>query len=293
MDFGRAFAVGLLLNAGFIVAEVIFGLLSGSLTLLADAGHNFGDVMSLMVAWAAIRLGRRSGTKRYTYGFRRSSILAALFNSLLLLLGVAFIAIEALRRISHPSNVGGLTMIWVAAAGVIVNGATAWMFAHGRKGDLNIRAAFVHMAADAAVSAGVVIAGTIIMLTGWTLVDPVSSLIIVLIILLTTWGLLRDSVNLVLDAVPAGIDPAAVKTFVEGLPGVAAIHHLHVWGLSTTEVALTAHVVRSEPYLDDTLLKTIAHELHDRFGIDHTTIQFERCEGDDCPTEHKANLITR
>ncbi len=287
VDFGRAFAIGILLNSGFIIAEVVFGLLSHSLSLLADAGHNFGDVMGLTMAWAASNLGRRRATRRFTYGLRRSSMLAALFNAILLLVGVGAIAAEAIRRLGQPENVTGLTMIWVAAAGVVVNGVTAWMFARGREGDLNIRGAFLHMAADAGVSAGVVVAGFVILKTGWSLLDPISSLVIVAIILVGTWGLLRDSVSLVLDAVPRGIDPGAVKAFLEQLPGVAEIHHLHVWGLSTTETACTAHVVKREPQLDDQLLKRIADELHTRFGIEHTTIQFEHCEGPDCPTEHE------
>ncbi|HEY3663871.1 MAG TPA: cation diffusion facilitator family transporter, partial [Chthoniobacterales bacterium] len=220
-DFGRAFAIGVLLNTGFIVAEVVFGLFSHSLSLLADAGHNLSDVMGLLMAWAATNLARRSATERFTYGLRRTSVLAALFNAILLLVSVGAIAWEAIRRIRQPEPVLGLTMIWVAAAGVIVNGATAWMFARGRKGDLNIRGAFLHMAADTAVSAGVVVAGVIILQTGWSLIDPISSLVIVVIILLGTWGLLRDSINLVLDAVPRGIDPGAVKDFLEQLPGVA------------------------------------------------------------------------
>ena len=280
IDFGRAFAIGVLLNTGFIVAEVIFGLLSHSLSLLADAGHNLGDVMGLLMAWAATGLERRSPTQRFTYGLRRTSVLAALFNAILLLVSVGAIAWEAIRRMRDPAPVAGLTMIWVAAAGVIVNGLTAWMFVGGRKSDLNIRGAFLHMAADAAVSAGVVVAGFVILRTGWSLLDPIISLVIVAVILVGTWGLLRDSINLVLDAVPRGIDPGAVKTFLEQLPGVAEIHHLHVWGLSTTETACTAHVVKYEPQLDDQLLKKIAHELHERFGIEHTTIQFElvQCE---------------
>ena len=292
IDFGRAFAIGVALNSGFIVAEVVFGLISSSLTLLADAGHNLGDVMALLMAWAAANLERRRATARYTYGLRRTSVLAALFNAILLLVSVGAIAAEAIRRIREPSPVGGLTMIWVAAAGVIVNGATAWMFVRGRKRDLNIRAAFVHMAADAAVSTGVIVAGFVILATGWWLLDPISSLIVVAIILVSTWGLLRDSINLVLDAVPRGIDPSAVKSFLETLPGVTEIHHLHVWGLSTTETACTAHVVKREPQLDDRLLKQIAHELHDRFGIEHTTIQFE-CRGPNCPTEHEEHAPTR
>ncbi len=288
-DFGRAFALGVLLNTAFIVAEVVFGLFSHSLSLLADAGHNLSDVMGLLMAWAASNLARRSPTERFTYGLRRTSVLAALFNAILLLVSLGAIAWEAIRRINQPEPVLGLTMIWVATAGVVINGLTAWMFARGRKGDLNIRGAFLHMTADAGVSAGVALAGFVILKTGWSLLDPISSLVIVAIILFGTWGLLRDSISLVLDAVPRGINPAAVKDFLEQLPGVDEIHHLHVWGLSTTETACTAHVVKREPQLDDQLLKTIAHELHERFGIEHTTIQFERCDGPDCPTEHETH----
>lgn len=292
IDFGRAFAIGVLLNTAFIGAEVVFGLMSHSLTLLADAGHNLGDVIGLLIAWAATNLARRNPTQRYTYGLRRTSGLAALCNAILLLVSVGAIGWEAIRRLRDPGQVAGLTMIWVAAAGVVINGVTAWMFAAGRE-DLNIRAAFIHMAADAAVSVGVVVAGFLILRTGWVVLDPISSLLIVALILITTWGLLRDSVNLALDAVPRGIDPGAVKAFLEELPGVAEIHHLHVWGLSTTETACTAHVVKREPQLDDQLLKQIAHELHERFGIEHSTIQFECCDPPDCPTEHEEHAASR
>lgn len=288
VDFGRAFAIGIALNSAFIVAEVVFGLFSHSLTLLADAGHNLGDVLGLVMAWAAASLQSRSATERYTYGFRRTSVLAALFNALLLLVSVGAIAWEAIRRIVHPEAVAGLTIIWVAAIGVVVNGVTAWMFASGRKGDLNIRGAFLHMTADAAVSVGVVIAGLILLRTGWTLVDPITSLVIVAIILIGTWGLFRDSLNLALDAVPQGIDLSAVRGWLEELPEVAALHHLHVWGLSTTEAACTAHIVKRDPNLDDELLRKIADGLHDHFGIEHTTVQFESCHAPDCPMESEA-----
>ncbi len=290
-DFGRAFAIGVALNSAFIAAEVVFGLFSHSLTLLADAGHNLGDVLGLLMAWAATNLQNRSATERYTYGLRRTSVLAALFNALLLLVSVGAIGWEAVRRIVHPEPVAGLTIIWVAAAGVLVNGITAWMFASGRKGDLNIRGAFLHMAADAAVSVGVVIAGLILLRTGWTLVDPISSLLIVAIILYGTWGLFRDSINLSLDAVPEGIDLEAVRSWLEELPEVATLHHLHVWGLSTTEAACTAHIVKHDPQLDDDLLRRIADGLHDHFGIEHTTVQFESAHGPDCPmeSEHAAH----
>ncbi|MEO7724334.1 MAG: cation diffusion facilitator family transporter, partial [Chthoniobacterales bacterium] len=193
-DFGRAFAIGVVLNTGFIIAEVVFGLFSHSLSLLADAGHNLSDVMGLLMAWAASNLARRSPTERFTYGLRRTSVLAALFNAILLLVSIGAIAWEAIRRIRQPEPVLGQTMIWVAAAGVVINGITAWMFARGRKGDLNIRGAFLHMVADAGVSAGVAIAGVVILQTGWSLIDPISSLVIVVIILIGTWGLLRDSI---------------------------------------------------------------------------------------------------
>jgi cobalt-zinc-cadmium efflux system protein len=292
-DFGRAFAVGIILNTGFIVAEVGFGLLSHSLTLLADAGHNLSDVLGLVVAWAATNLQKRRATQRYTYGLRRSSVLAALFNALLLLVSVGAIAWEAIRRLVHPEPVGGLTIIWVAAAGVVINGVTAWMFMSGRKSDLNIRGAFLHMAADAGVSVGVVVAGVIIFATGWSLLDPIVSLVIVAIILLGTWGLFHDSLNLALDAVPAGIDLNAVKRYLEGLPEVAQLHHLHVWGLSTTETACTAHIVKREPHLDDQLLKQIAKGLHERFGIAHTTVQFEACSEPECPMESKHSPVVQ
>ena len=201
-DFGRAFAIGVALNTAFIIGEVVFGLFSHSLTLLADAGHNLGDVLGLVMAWAATNLQGRRATERYTYGLRRTSVLAALFNAILLLVSVGAIAWEAVRRIVHPEPVAGLTVIWVAAVGIVINGVTAWMFARGRHGDLNIRGAFLHMAADAAVSLGVVIAGVILLRTGWTLIDPLSSLAIVVVILFGTWGLFRDSLNLSLDAVP-------------------------------------------------------------------------------------------
>jgi len=290
-DLGRAFAIGVALNTGFIVAEVVFGLFSHSLTLLADAGHNLSDVLGLIMAWAATNLQQRRASQRYTYGLRRSSVLAALFNALLLLVSIGAIAWEAIRRLVHPEQVAGLTIIWVAAIGVVVNGVTAWMFMAGRKSDLNIRGAYLHMAADAGVSVGVVIAGIIILATGWSLLDPIVSLVIVAIILFGTWGLFRDSLNLALDAVPEGIDLNAVKSYLESLPEVAQLHHLHVWGLSTTETACTAHLVKREPQLDDQLLKRIANGLHERFGIEHTTVQFEACSEPDCPMESEHSIV--
>lgn len=273
-DFGRAFAWGVALNAAFVAAEAGFGLAADSLALLADAGHNAGDVLGLLLAWWADRLSRRLPTPRRTYGLRRSSVLAALANAALLLVAVGAIAWEAVRRLHQPPVAGG-TVVAVAAIGVAVNAATALLFFAGRRHDLNVRGAFLHMAADAAVSAGVVAAGLVMRATGWAWLDPAVSLAIVAVITAGTWGLLRESLDLALDAVPAGIDPAAVRAYLAGLPGVAAVHDLHIWGMSTTATALTAHLVRPCGRLDDALLARARRELHDRFGIGHVTIQVE------------------
>jgi len=285
-DFGRAFAIGIFLNGGFIVLEVVFGLLSDSLALLADAGHNMSDVLGLILAWGASELAKKAASSRRTYGWKRATVLAALFNALLLLVGVGGIFWEAIRRLQEPAQVAGATVIWVAALGILVNGATAWLFFSGRKSDLNVRGAFLHMAADAGVSAGVMIAGALILFTSWTWLDPLVSLAIGFFILLSTWGLLKDSLNFSLDAVPESIDPEAVQTYLAGLDGIREVHHLHIWPLSTTEVALTAHLVKVEPTLDDDLLHRIEHELHERFEITHPTIQFEsqseRCREETC-----------
>jgi len=277
------------LNVIYIAVEATFGILIGSLALLADAGHNLSDVLGLLLAWGGNYLAQRRPTERFTYGWRKSSILAALMNAIILLVVMGGIAGEAIRRFNAPSTVAGNTIIMVAAVGVVINTATALLFLSGRKSDLNIRGAFLHMAADAGISAGVVLAGAIIMATGWYWIDPAISLLITVIIVIGTWGLLRDSFNLVLDAVPAGIDPEAVKTYLANLPGVSEVHHLHIWAMSTTETALTAHLVKPNPADDDKLLEKAGNELHDRFGIEHTTIQWERCNeanpcGDACET---------
>ena len=274
-SYGRAFTIGVALNLGFVIVETVFGLLSNSLTLVADAGHNLSDVLALLLAWGASLLMRRRPTRRHTYGFRRSSILAALANAVLLLVAVGAIAWEAIHRLGNPGQVGGETVIWVAAVGIVINGATAFMFMSGRKEDLNIRGAFLHMVADAVVSLGVVIAGAIILLTGWEWLDPVMSLIIVAIILVSTWELLRDSINLALDAVPAGIDIAGITSYLLQLPGVVEVHDLHIWGMSTTETALTAHLVVPTTVDTDALIARATDELHDRFNIEHTTLQME------------------
>ncbi|MCX6349391.1 MAG: cation diffusion facilitator family transporter, partial [Candidatus Aureabacteria bacterium] len=258
------------------------GLIANSLSLLADAGHNLSDVMGLLVAWGAIRLSRWQPTEKHTYGLRKSSVLAALFNALFLLVSVGGISWEAIRRFKEPATVQAGTVIWVAAAGIVINAATALMFRRGRKEDLNVRGAFLHMSADAAISAGVVAAGILISLTGIAWIDPVVSLLIAGLILIGTWGLLKESVNLALDAAPENIDPRAVQDYLTGLPEVKDVHHLHIWGLSTRDAALTAHMVLSRPELNNELLARIRKELHDRYRIGHATIQFELCEKEIC-----------
>ena len=281
VGFDTSFAVGAALNAGFVVAETTFGLSAHSVALLADALHNLGDVLGLLLAWGAAWLGRQGPTRERTYGYGRSSILASLINAVVLLVSLGAIAIEAVQRLASdagPSPGGGRTVMLVAAAGIAVNGVTAWLFARGRSGELNVRAAFVHMAGDAAISAGVVVAGLLILLTGWAWLDPAASLGIVAVILFSTWGLLRDSANLALDKVPDGVNATKIRAYLTALPGVSEVHDLHIWGLSTTETALTAHLVRPGGGTDDALLRRACEELRHRFGIGHATLQVE--EGD-------------
>jgi cobalt-zinc-cadmium efflux system protein len=272
-NYSRAFAIGTLLNVGFV--EAGYGYLAHSLALIADAGHNLSDVLGLLLAWGASALSRRPPTKRYTYGLRGSSILAALLNAIFLLFAMGAIAWEATRRFSNPEPVAGGTVIGVALVGIAINAATALMFMSGRKGDLNIRGAFLHMAADAGVSLGVVLAGIAIAMTGWLWFDPVVSLIIVVVVVVGTWQLLRDSVNLALDAVPAGIETLAVQTYLAERPGVAQVHDLHIWAMSTTETALTAHLVMPTGYPGDAFLRQVCKDLHDHFSIEHATLQVE------------------
>lgn len=275
-DFGRAFAIGTALNIAYVIVQVIFGIAAHSLALVSDAGHNLGDVLGLVLAWWASYLIKRPATDQRTYGMRRSSILAALANAIFLLVTVGGISWEAIRRFADQTEVAGWTVIWVAAIGVIVNLGTALLFQAGRDRDLNIRGAFLHMAADAAVSLGVVVAGAIILFTGWHWLDPTVSLLINAIIVYSTWGLLRDSFNLAMDAVPRSVNAAEVRRYLQNIPAVTDAHHLHIWALSTTETALTVHLVKPDPSDDDGLLRTINHELAERFGIGHATIQFER-----------------
>ncbi len=274
-NYNRAFVIGLALNGAFVILEAIFGFLTDSLALLADSGHNLSDVLGLLLAWGANLLAQRPPTQRFTYGLRRSSILAALLNAIALLLVMGGVAWEAIRRFSHPSTVPGGTVIGVALIGIIINTITALMFLSGRKHDLNVRGAFLHMAADAMVSLGVVLAGIAILATGWLWFDPVVSLIIVIVVVVSTWQLLQDSLNLALDAVPAGIEPQAIRTYLCELPGVDQVHDLHIWGMSASETALTAHLVMPIGNPGDAFLARVAQELHDKFGIEHTTIQIE------------------
>jgi cobalt-zinc-cadmium efflux system protein len=274
-SFDRAFAIGVSLNLGFVLAEALFGLRAHSLALLADAGHNLSDVLGLGLAWAGSVLARRGPTPRFTYGLRRFSILAAIANAGLLLIAVGAIAIEAIQRLRAPAPVESGIVMWVAAVGIAINVGTALGFLRGRETDLNIRGAFLHMMADAVASAGVVITGFLLAVTGWLWLDPAVSLLLVALITWSTWGLAKDSLDLALDAVPAGIDFDAVSTLLRGLDGVVEVHDLHIWGMSTTETALTAHLVRAAG-ADDALLTGAAAALHDRFGIEHCTIQIEQ-----------------
>ena len=281
-DFGRAFAIGTILNLGFVLIEGTAGFLTDSVALLADAGHNLSDVLGLLVAWAGMELARRPASKRFTYGLRSSSILAALTNSVLLLVAVGAIAWEAIGRFSDPPAIEGGTVMLVAGLGIVVNLSTALLFARGRKSDINIRGAYLHMAADAAVSAGVVIGGGLILLTNSEWIDPAVSLVIVAVILWSTWGLARESLTMVLQAVPEGIDADAVRNTLASLPGVARVHDLHIWPMSTTEAALTAHLVMPGGHPGDAFLIDLQHRLAHDFRIDHTTVQIELGEGAEC-----------
>jgi cobalt-zinc-cadmium efflux system protein len=280
-NYGRAFAIGIGLNLAYLAGEAVAGILSGSLALIADAGHNLGDVLSLAVAWGAAVLSRRRPSDRFTYGLRSSSILAALANAIILLVVTGGIAWEAVRRITHPVPVASGIVIWVAAAGILVNGVTALLFASGRRRDLNLKSSFLHMAADTLVTAAVVAGGVVISLTGWLRLDPAVSLFVSAVIVLGTWGLVKSAIGLALDAVPEGVDAAAVRAHLLTAPGVVGLHDLHIWGMSTTETALTCHLVMPGGHPGDAVLSRIAHELQQRYGIAHTTIQIELADTDD------------
>jgi cobalt-zinc-cadmium efflux system protein len=284
-DFNLAFQIGVLLNMALVATQVAFGFIAHSLALVADAGHNFADVLGLMLAWWASKLLKSAPTPKHTYGFRSVSILAALTNAVLLLVTMGAVAWEAIVRLENPPAVSGKIVIWVAAAGIVINSVTALLFFSGRKDDLNIRGAFLHLAADAGISLGVVFAGLAILGTGKLWIDPVVSLVIVIVIVYGTWGLLKDSINLALHAVPEGIDIAAVQNYLAKLPGVNAVHDLHVWAMSTSDAALTAHLVMKAPPANDQFLSDAARELRERFKIAHATLQIEH--GD---AEHPCHL---
>ncbi len=277
---GRAFAVGVALNTAFVIVEAGAGFWAGSMALVADAGHNLSDVLALAMAWGATVLARRAPTARHTYGLRKGTILVSLANAVFLLLAVGAIASESIQRLTAPGQIATKTVMLVAALGVLINGATALLFMRGSKDDLNARGAFLHMASDAAVSVAVIIGAGVIAVTGLSWIDPALSLAIVVVIVLGTWGLLRDSVNLALDAAPRGIDPAAVRAWLGGLPGVEEIHDLHIWAMSTTETALTAHIIRPAAKLEngadgDHFLHEACEGLAHRFNIGHATLQVE------------------
>ena len=272
---GRAFVIAIALNTVFVLIEFVFGFIANSTALIADAGHNLSDVLGLILAWSAAILGRKAPSGRYTYGLRSTSILASLANAMILLVTCGAIAWEAVQRFSQPPAVAGLTVTLVAAVGIIVNGLSAWLFMQGNREDMNIRAAYLHMAADAAVSLGVVLAGIAMIYTGWYWLDPVVSLIIVSVIVVGTWGLLRESVQLALSAVPAHIEVAAIDAYLRQCPDVADIHDLHIWGMSTTESALTVHLVMPDGYPGDAFMDDIMCTLKERFSIHHSTLQIE------------------
>ncbi|WP_395622086.1 cation diffusion facilitator family transporter [Sphingomonas daechungensis] len=274
-DFGWAFLIGTVLNLTFVVVEAVFGLIANSTALLADAGHNLSDVFGLLVAWAGAALVKRKPSARFSYGLKKSSILAALINALVLLVAVGAIIAEALQRLSHPEPSNGRLVMIVAAVGILVNGITAWLFAKGRHDDINIRGAFLHMTADAAVSAAVVVAGYLMIMTGALWIDPIISLLVAAFILWGTWSLLTESVSMTLAGVPKGIDPDQVSSALSKLPGVEDTHHLHIWALSTTETALTVHLVVGHDVNRDVILRQARAYVHQLFGISHSTIQVE------------------
>ena len=279
-SYGRAFAIGIALNLAYVAGEAVAGIISGSLALLADAGHNLSDVLGLSLSWGAAVLSRRQPSGRFTYGLRSSSILAALANAIMLLVVTGGIAWEAIWRIAHPVPIASGIVVVVAAIGIFINGGTALLFASG-SADLNIKSAFLHLAADALVTAGVVVAGIVIWLTDWRWLDPAVSLFVSAVIVLGTWGLLKSAIGLALNAVPEGVDAAAVRAHLLALPGVAGLHDLHIWGMSTTETALTCHLIMPAGHPGDGVLNAIAQQLHHRFAIEHATIQIELADTDE------------
>lgn len=280
LNFVFAFGVGL--NVAIVVLQAGYGLVAHSTALLADAGHNLGDVLSLLVAWGAATLAKLPPTERFTYGLRSTSIMAAVFNALFLLVVMGGIAWEAIRRFSEPVAVQGNIVMAVAGIAIVMNGISAWLFAPGRRGDINVRGAFLHMLSDALVSLGVVVAGGLIVLTGWSWIDPVATLVVVGVIVFGTWDLLKDSFQMALAAVPEGIDPGKVRLYLSELPGVRRVHDLHIWPLSTTQTALTCHLVMPDGHPGDLFTSRIAENLHAQFNIEHSTLQIEISEEADC-----------
>lgn len=273
--YNRAFGLGIALNIGFVLIEAFYGWQSGSLALLADAGHNLSDVLGLVLAWAGMWMARLMPDDRHTYGWQRASIMAALINALILLVAMGSMAWEAVDRFSHPMPIHGQTVMLVAAAGILVNGVTAWLFMSGSQGDINIRGAFLHMAGDALVSLGVVIAGGVYLLTGWVWLDPVISLVIALLVVLGTWSLFSQSLHLAFDGVPHSVDLAEVRAHLAALPGVSEVHDLHVWAMSSAETALTVHLVMPAGHPGDAFIADAIESLHDAFDIEHATLQIE------------------
>ena len=288
-NYNAAFIIGITLNVAFVVIEGVYGFAVNSLALISDAGHNLSDVFGLLLAWGGSWLARKSPTVKRTYGFRRATILASLASAVLLLIALGGISWEAVLRLQHPVPVHSMTVIIVAGIGVVINTITALLFISGRDRDLNIKGAFLHMAADAAVSLGVVITGVVIMETGWWYLDPAVSLLIAVVIFWGTWGLLRDSLNLSLDAVPNHIDPLEVEAYLRSLPQVTDLHDLHIWAMSTTEVALTAHLIVPK-IVNDRFLNEISQTLHDRFEIGHSTLQMEQGNERPCKLSHPDSL---
>jgi cobalt-zinc-cadmium efflux system protein len=288
---GRAFVIAIALNSTFVIIEFLFGFIANSTALMADAGHNLSDVLGLLLALGAAILGRRIPSERYTYGLRSTSILAALANAMFLLVACGAIAWEAIQRFSQPPEVAGLTVTLVAGIGILINGLSAWLFVKGSKGDLNVRAAYLHMLGDAVVSLGVAVAGIAMMFTAWYWLDPIISLIIVTFIVINTWGLLRESVQLVLSAVPPHIDVSAVGAYLLQCQGVTEIHDLHIWGMSTTESALTVHLVMPEGYPGDAYMDDIMQTLKTRFSIHHSTLQVEQGTTDHACALHLGSTV--
>jgi cobalt-zinc-cadmium efflux system protein len=274
-SYGRAFPIGIALNLAFVAVEVTYGILAHSVALIADAGHNLGDVAGLGLAWGATVLARRKPSRRRTFGFRRTTIMASVANALILLFVTGGLTWESIRRLMEPERPQGTTMIVVALVGAVINTASALLFRRGRESDLNVRSAFLHLASDAALAVGVAIAGGLILFTGWLWLDPAVSLVLGVTILTGTWSLMRQSLNLMLDAVPEGIDPEEVKAFLGGLPRVVEVHDLHIWAMSTTETALTAHLVMPGNASAPTFLSDACKALHERFDIDHATLQID------------------